>query len=182
MKLSLASISLLSLLAAAPALAEKMKPADLKSLVPQIRATCMKPSDKQSWMTKEQQGGVCNCVAGKMEASMRRATFVNTKVPTAADKKQYAQFQDAASLACMQPVFKVQTAKKVRQECVAKADTVAVMKGLSPARLDKMCGCVSERYARTWTLQLVAKYPDARSTMDGSRGLFAESIAACTRK
>lgn len=176
------AIPIFSLLAASAAHAEKFRDADLKTLVPQIRATCLKPSDKSSWMTTQQQSGVCSCVAGKMSASLRKASFVNTRAPTPPDKKKYRAFMDAAELSCMQPVFKVQTARKVNQECVAKAPTVPVMKGMSRPRVTKMCACVSERYARTWTLPLVAKYPDARSTMEGSRGLFAESIAACTRK
>lgn len=176
------TITVLSWLATGAAQAEKFRDADLKGLVPQIRATCVKPSDKMSWMTQQQQGSVCNCVAGKMSASLRKASFVNTRAPTPADKKIYMGFQDAAELACMQPVFKVQTAKKVRQECVGKAPTLPVMKGMNKARAEKTCGCVSERYARTWTLPLVAKYPDAATTMEGSRGLFAESIAACTKK
>lgn len=180
--LRLVFFTFFTLLASAAAQAEKFRDADLKALVPQIRATCLKPSDKINWMTAQQQGAVCSCVAGKMSTSLRKANFVNTRAPTAPDRKKYMGFQNAAEVACMQPVFKAQTAKKVREECVAKAPTVPVMKGLNKARVNKMCGCVSERYARTWTLQLVSKYPDARTTMEGSRGLFAESIAACARK
>ncbi|QYF92163.1 hypothetical protein KY495_15500 [Massilia sp. PAMC28688] len=177
--LRLSLFTMCALLAAVPASAEKFRDADLKALVPQIRATCLKPSDRQSWMTARQQESVCGCVAGKMHASLRKASFVNTRAPTAADKKKYMAFQDAAQLACTQPVFRQQTLRKVRQECVAKAPGIPVMQGLKRQRLDKVCGCVSERYARTWTLELVAKYPDTRSTMEGSRGLFAESIALC---
>jgi hypothetical protein len=180
--LRLSLLAMCAMLAAAPAWAEKFRDADLKALVPQIRATCLKASDRQSWMTPQQLDSVCGCVAGKMSSSLRGATFVNTRAPTAADKKKYMAFQERAQLVCAQPVFKQQTLRKVRQECVAKAPGVPVMQGMNAQRLDKTCGCVSERYARTWTLDLVAKYPDARSTMEGSRGLFAESIAACSKK
>lgn len=176
------SIPLLAVAAAAPVHAEKFRDADLKTLTAQIRSGCVQPSEKYAWMTPQQQSSACGCLASKMEASLKKTSFVNTRAPTPEDKKKYLAFQNAASQSCMQPAFKVQTAKKVMQECVSKADTVPVTKGMAAPRLKKVCGCVSERYARTWTLPLVAKYPDAASTMDASRGLFAESIAACTKK
>lgn len=180
--LRLLLITLLAAVTAAPAHAEKFRDADLKTLTAQIRGGCVKPSEKFAWMTPQQQDGACSCLARRMEASLKKADFVNTRAPTPPDKKKYLDFQNAASESCMQPAFRVQTAKKVMQECVSKADTVPVTKGMPAPRLKKMCGCVSERYARTWTLPLVSKYPDAKSTMEASRGLFAESIAACAGK
>lgn len=176
------SFILFAAAAAAPAQAEKFRDADLKKLTGEIRAGCVKPSEKYAWMTPEQQAGACSCMAKRMEASLKKTDFVSTRTPAAPDKKKYQDFQNAATQSCMQPAFKVQTAKKVMKECVSKADTVPVTKGMAAPRLKKVCGCVSERYARTWTLALVSKYPDAASTMDASRGLFAESIAACVKK
>lgn len=180
--LRLLLISLLAALAVTPAHAEKFRDADLKTLTGQIRTGCMKPSDKMSWMTTQQQSSACSCLAKRMEASLRKTDFVNTRAPTPPDKKKYMDFQNAASTACMQPAFKAQTARKVSQECLGQTGTLPVLKGLSKQRVNKTCGCVADRYARTWTIDLVSKLPDAAATREASRVLFAESIALCTKK
>lgn len=174
--------TLIALVAACQAQAAAFKEAELKVMEPQLRAKCLGQTDRYNWMTPEQHSAACSCISGKTTAGLRKLSFTDTRTPTAPDKKKFMDVMQAASTTCTAPAFRTQTAARVRKECKAQAPSVNIMRDLKPARVDKMCGCVAERFSRTWTLPLVEKFPDAPSMMAGSRGLFAESIAACAGK
>lgn len=171
--------TLVALTAAVNAHGATFKDAQLKSMAPELRAKCMGQTEKYGWMTREQHTAACSCIADKTISGVRKQTFTNTTAPTAPDKKKFMDVMHAASLSCTAPTFKTQTSNRVRQECITRAPTISIMRGFKPARVERMCGCVATRFAGTWTLPLVDKFADAQAMMEGSRGLFAESIAAC---